>query len=113
MRLYFFLEISYCEWIRSCHLLEALLGLAGHMDFKGPDSLAQAYKLNGTILGGYNFIIDEPKKKPDNNRETLASVVIGMVVPITEGGRSNRRWVVTAAEMVMDVIEIMGDDLED
>ena len=55
------------------------------MDFKGPDSLAQAYKLNGTILGGYNFIIDEPKKKPDNNRETLASVVIGMVVPVTEG----------------------------
>ena len=36
-----------------------------------------------------------------------------MVVPITEGGRSNRRWVETAAEMVMDVIEIMGDDLED
>lgn len=60
------------------------------MDFKFPDSFAQAYKLNDTILDGYNFIIfviDGPKKKPDNNRERPTSVVIGMVVPVTEGGR--------------------------
>jgi hypothetical protein len=47
-----------CAMLGSCRV--------AFMDFKNQDSLSKAYELNGSELGGYTLVVDEPRPKPDN-----------------------------------------------